>query len=137
MGDPKRAATNLEIALRAEPDNVPALNNLSWLYYQAGDERALALAQQAHRLQPESPQVADTLGWILLAEGKVAEALHTLEAAATLAPKEPDIAYHYAAALAQSGAQPEAQRRLRTLLADYQNFGERKAAQELLAQLDR
>jgi putative PEP-CTERM system TPR-repeat lipoprotein len=136
-GDSQGAAANLERVLRAEPGNVAALNNLSWLYYQAGDDRALALAQKAYQLQPKSAHVADTLGWILLAEGQVPEAVSTLAEASALAPREPDIAFHYAAALARSGAQPEAQRRLRTLLADHQEFGERKAAQELLAQLGR
>jgi Flp pilus assembly protein TadD len=136
-GDSRGAAANLEKVLRAEPDNVTALNNLSWLYHQAGDDRALALARRAYQLQPKSPHVADTLGWILLAEGQVPEAVSTLAEASMLAPREPDIAFHYAAALARHGARPEAERRLRTLLADYQHFGERNAAQELLAQLDR
>ena len=131
------AVTNLEAVLRAEPDNVAALNNLSWLYHERGDSRALTLARKAYQLEPKSPQVADTLGWLLLAEDQVPDALRTLGEASSLAPKEPDITYHYAAALARSGARPEAQRKLRTLLADYNDFSERKAAQELLAQLDR
>lgn len=136
MGDDAAAATNLETVLRAEPDNVAALNNLSWLYHKQGDPRALALAERAHKLAPRSPQVVDTFGWILLSAGKVPEALRTLEAAAALAPKEPDIVYHHAAALARSGARPEATRKLRALLADYGEFNERQAAQALLAQLN-
>ena len=137
IGDTKGSIANLEQLLRAEPDNVAALNNLSWLYHQAGDARAAAVAKRAYELQPKRPEVADTYGWILLSEGKVPEALRTLGEAAALAPRQPDIAYHHAAALAQGGERPEAQRRLRTLLVDYQDFSERKAAQDLLAQLDR
>ncbi len=131
-GNVDAAVTNLEAVLRAEPDNVAALNNLSWLYHERGDSRALALARKAYELEPKSPQVADTLGWLLLAEDQVPDALRTLGEASALAPKVPDITYHYAAALARSGARPEAQRKLRTLLADYNDFSERKAAQELL-----
>ena len=137
MGDTKGSMANLEHVLRTEPENIAALNNLSWLYHQAGDDRAVALAQRAYELRPKSPEVADTYGWILLSEGKVPDALRTLGDAAALAPRQPDIAYHHAAALAQAGERPEAQRKLRTLLADYQDFSERKAAQDLLAQLDR
>ncbi|HSD73180.1 MAG TPA: XrtA/PEP-CTERM system TPR-repeat protein PrsT [Steroidobacteraceae bacterium] len=136
-GDTAGAAQNLERVLRTEPDNVTALNNLSWLYFQAGDERALALAQRAHALRPKSPQITDTLGWILLSQGEVPEAVRKLSEAVALAPKEPNIAYHHAAALARSGARSEASRQLKTLLADYSDFSERKAAQELLAQLGR
>ncbi len=134
-GDELGAVANLEAVLRMTPENVAALNNLSWIFHRRGDARALPLAERAHLLQPKSPAVTDTYGWILLSSGHVAQAVQALEEAAQLAPRQPDIAFHYAAALARSGARPEATRRLRTLLADHGDFSERKAAQTLLAQL--
>jgi putative PEP-CTERM system TPR-repeat lipoprotein len=136
-GDKKGAVTQLEMVLRDSPDNMAALNNLAWIYHENGDERALGLAENAYKLQPKNPRVIDTYGWILLADGKVPEAVRMLTEATRLAPNDPDIAFHYAAALARSGSRPEAQTRIRRLLADYSDFNERKAAQELLAQLDR
>jgi len=136
-GNDAGAVTNLEAVLRTQPDNVAAMNNLAWLYHKQGGQqgRAVELAQRAHELQPKSPLIADTLGWLLLSAGRVPEALRMLERAATLAPEHPDIVFHHAAALARSGARPEATRKLRALLADHGEFSERPSAQALLREL--
>ncbi len=135
MGNQDAAVAHLEQVVAAEPENVAALNNLSWTYHLRKDERALATAGKAYRLAPKSPMIADTYGWILLSAGKVEEALPVLQEAARLAPGEPNIAFHHAAALARSGEREEATRRLRTLLAAHAEFSERGAAQALLTQL--
>ncbi|HEU4531967.1 MAG TPA: XrtA/PEP-CTERM system TPR-repeat protein PrsT [Steroidobacteraceae bacterium] len=135
MGNQDAAVAQLEQVVAAEPENVAALNNLSWTYHLRNDARALDTAARAYALASKSPMVADTYGWILLAADKVTEALAILQEAARLAPQEPNIAFHHAAALARSGAREEATRRLRTLLADHSDFSERGAAQALLTQL--
>ena len=79
------------------------LNNLAWLYYEQGDDRAEATARRAYDLAADNPAVVDTYGWILTEKGKVAEGLEALTKAVKLAPDNPDIRYHHAAALARSG----------------------------------
>jgi Flp pilus assembly protein TadD len=72
---------------------------------------------------------------VLFQQGKVADALAQLEQATVIAPRDPDIGYHYAAALARNGKSEQAERRLVALLRDHPAFSEREAAQSLLSQL--
>ncbi|HLF09780.1 MAG TPA: XrtA/PEP-CTERM system TPR-repeat protein PrsT, partial [Gammaproteobacteria bacterium] len=130
-----RAAENYEAILRANADDTTALNNLAWVHVATAPEKALPLAKRAHELRPGEPQIADTYGWALLANGEVDRAVELLEAAAQQAPQVPDIQYHYAAALARAGRAPEARSRLEQLLGGSAAFGARTEAQELLKTL--
>lgn len=62
----EEAANAYEQALKIEPENIRALNNLAWLYATAEEERfrrperALSLVKQAARLD-EKPHILDTL----------------------------------------------------------------------------
>lgn len=71
----------LEGALQRQPGDVVALNNLAWIYGQQHDPRALETARRSFAIVPE-PHSADTLGWILLAQGDTARALPLLTQAA-------------------------------------------------------
>lgn len=134
-GENSKAIAEYESILRAQPKNVGALNNLAWLYHQSRDQKALATAQQAYALAGESPLVADTLGWILLEAGRVAEALPILKSAAEAAPQHADIQFHYAAALARSGDPGRAAEITRGVLAAHGAFESRADAERLLSQL--
>ncbi len=98
------------------PDNPIPWNNLAWLYQQRQDKRSLNYARQALRLAPQRGDIIDTLGWILLAEGEVDEAVKLLRQAAELLPDNEEIRFHLAEALVQS-QQPLAARELLTGLA--------------------
>ena len=89
------SATQFELALKQSPAHVAALNNLAWLYQQLHDARALATAEQAHKLAPHDAAVLDTLGWILAERGQRERALPLLQEAATRAPANADIRQHY------------------------------------------
>src|SRR5579863_10132695 len=91
-------------------------------------ERALALA-------PGNGSIEDTLGWILLAEGKTDEALPYLTAADALSQGNPGIQYHFAVALDRSGRASEARALLEKLLASKVEFTDKSAAEKLLQQL--
>jgi predicted Zn-dependent protease len=110
-------------------------NNLAWLYYEVGDERAEATARRAMDLAGDNPAVIDTYGWILVEKGNVAEGREALAGAAEKAPDEPDIQYHYAAALARSGDARGASIVLAKVLASAPSFASRADAQRLQAQL--
>ena len=100
-GERQRAIDEYRAMLRAHPQDVVALNNLAWLYHQAGDARAVDFARQAARLAPQSAGVLDTLGWILVEDGKVEEGLGFLTQAASAPNADPEIRYHLAAAFAR------------------------------------
>lgn len=112
-----------------------ALNNLSLLYQQANDHRAVATAKRAFELAPGNPAIADTYGWILVQQGRTAEGLRILETALAAAPAHPDIRFHHAAAQARTGRQNEAAVNLRSLLESAPEFESRSEAETLLAAL--
>ena len=110
-------------------------NNLAWLYAETGDPRAEATARRALDLAPDSPSVLDTAGWILFQNGKVQEGLGLLAKAVEKAPDNPDILYHYAAALAGSGDHARAVTVLERALRPGTSFDSRPAAEQLRAKL--
>jgi predicted Zn-dependent protease len=79
--------------------------------------------------------VADTLGWLLLQQGKVNEARELLAKAAVALKGVPVVRYHYAAALARSGDKERARSELNVALSHKQPFEERDEATALMAQL--
>ena len=129
------AIQEYENVLKDNDNNVPALNNLAWLYFQRNDPKAKALAQKANSLMPDRPEIQDTYGWILVNQDDVARGLELLRKAAGAAPNSPEIAYHLAAGLAKSGSRDEARSSLEKILKDYKEFPERGAAEALLKQL--
>ncbi|KZZ46428.1 hypothetical protein A3758_14010 [Oleiphilus sp. HI0118] len=94
-GDVDKAQTVYETLLTQRPDSVAALNNLGWLYYEKGDERALDLLARAAELAPNSPAVLDSYGWVLHKFGKTAEGLPYLEKAAEMQPDNAEIQAHF------------------------------------------
>jgi putative PEP-CTERM system TPR-repeat lipoprotein len=131
-GDRKAAIGEYERIVAANAMPV-ALNNLAWHYYESGDPRALEVARRAHQLAPQNPDIADTLGWILVERGQHAEGLKLLEGAAR--GGSPEVRYHYAAALARANQREQAVELLRELLAKTPEFGSRRQAQALLDSL--
>jgi predicted Zn-dependent protease len=97
-GQDEPAREQLEILIRQVPNDVVALNNLAWLLRDKDRTRAENLAVQANAIAPDNPAIADTLGTILLANGKVAEALEVLEMAAKALPDDRAVQGHYAEA---------------------------------------
>jgi tetratricopeptide (TPR) repeat protein len=130
------ARTRLEAVLANQPNNAEALNNLAWVLQRQGDlSRARTLAARGYLLRP-SPQSADTLGWIILAQGEVGDALALLREAASGRPQDPAIHYHLAAALAKDGQKDAAVTLLKTVAAGpAAGFDEKPQAAKLLAEL--
>jgi tetratricopeptide (TPR) repeat protein len=82
--------------LSARPESAPVLNNLAVLYLDNLNqpERALELARKARKLEPTSPAIADTLGWVLFNRKEYAEALELFKESAAKFPKVGEIQYH-------------------------------------------
>jgi putative PEP-CTERM system TPR-repeat lipoprotein len=134
-GERARAIGEYRSMLKAHPQDVVALNNLAWLYYTAGDARALELARQAAALAPQSAGVLDTLGWILVEDGKVDEGAGYLSRAASAPNADPEIRYHHAAALVRGNQPADGRRKLEELLNSPAKFPSRPEAERLLSQL--
>lgn len=135
VGSGASAIPEYERMLSAQTENPVVLNNLAWLYHEAGDERAMALAQRAFELAPRSPEIMDTYGWIMFLSGKTEQGLKLLQQAEEAAPDNPDIQYHTASALHGSGAVEQARTKLTTLLEAHKEFPSRQQAEQLLAKL--
>ncbi|MEJ7668044.1 MAG: XrtA/PEP-CTERM system TPR-repeat protein PrsT [Casimicrobiaceae bacterium] len=134
-GRNKLAIEQYQLVLKKVPNNAIVLNNLANLYQREKDPRALDTAEQAYKLMPDSPVIADTLGWILVEQGTTRRGLELLQKAVAMDPKGTEVQYHLAAALAKSGDKGQARKVLESLLASEQKFPQREAAQALLKQL--
>ncbi|MFH1468359.1 MAG: tetratricopeptide repeat protein [Pseudomonadota bacterium] len=90
----------LEDALTVFSDDASLQNDLAWLRVEHGEHgpEVLALAWRAVDQEPANAAFLDTLGWVLLQRGQVAEALPELEHAARLDPDNDVIAAHLRAA---------------------------------------
>lgn len=128
-GDQAAAIARYEAILKDAPDDVIALNNLAYLSQTSERKKALVYAERAYQLAPNSVEVLDTYGWILVQQDKVSQALELLRKAA--ASGNPDIRYHFAAALAKAGSRAEARSELDAILAQDTAFAERRAAESL------
>jgi putative PEP-CTERM system TPR-repeat lipoprotein len=106
----QQAIEQYQILLSAVPNNAMVLNNLAVLYQEAGDSRALVMAEKVYKLEPASAIHADTLGWILVQQGQSEKGLPLLKKATANAPKNPEIRYHFAYALAKAGQESQALR---------------------------
>lgn len=73
-----------------------AANNLAYIYAEDGTnlDAALQLAESAKKEMPDSPEVNDTLGWVLYKRGLYPLAVGPLEEAVKAAPGNAEILYH-------------------------------------------
>lgn len=131
----KPAAELLRGILKKAPDSVLLLNNLAWVYQQDKDPRALETAEKAYKLNPENPNSADTLGWLLVEQGATARALPLLQKAVEQAPGKTGYRYHLAVALSKSGDKAGARKEVEKLLAENKSFPQQDDAKTLLKTL--
>jgi cellulose synthase operon protein C len=134
QGETDKAIASYGEVLARWPDDPVALNNLAMLLRSRAPGRALDLAERAYRRAPRDPDVADTLGLILLAKGEAPRAREVLEPAQAARPDDPALAFHCAQALAAvAGRQSEAMQLLEPISG--KDFPEQEQAQALLRRL--
>jgi tetratricopeptide (TPR) repeat protein len=137
-GSMSAAIAHYRKVLEADPNNVPALNNLA--YHLANDtkqddanqlDQALQYAQKAKELAPGSVLVDDTIGWAFYRKGLYDSAVKYLESAtaknATAVTK-----YHLAMAYAKTGSQSRGARMLAEARRMDGNLPEAATAEALL-----
>jgi len=101
---------DLRLLLKLEPNNAMALNALGYTLVNRTNDRiqeGLLLIQKAHALNPDSPEILDSLGWALFRLGRLEEAREYLEEAFQQLPDE-EIAAHLAETLWELGEEKEA-----------------------------
>ena len=96
-----KAKESYQKALEIQPDNPLASNNLAYVMLQSGGnvDVALSLAQTARRGMPDSPNVADTLGWVYYQKGAYKSAIDLFQEALKLgeknkSPEDATVHYH-------------------------------------------
>ena len=94
QGQRIKAAEGYEKVLALQPNNVTALNNLGWIYFEKKDQRALEILERAVSLAPDNAAVLDSYGWALVDAGQVSNGIVYLEKAYSLAPDSKEIKDH-------------------------------------------
>lgn len=137
-GDKKEALRLYQQVLQGDKNFTPALNNLAYLYAKnyGNPEEGLRLAMQAYRNEPGRPEIMDTLGYLLVRNGRAAEAVPVLERAAGMLPRVPTVLYHLALAYQGVGDSAKAAEALRRALA-VGDFPEKAESRTLLAQMEK
>jgi tetratricopeptide (TPR) repeat protein len=104
------AKTELETALKLDPDNALLLNFLGYGKLERGEDldSAEAMIRKASNLRPDDASITDSLGWALYKRGHVDEAIETLSRAAAGDPAQSEIHEHLGDALYAAGRRIEA-----------------------------
>ncbi len=134
-GDFVTARKAYENLLVIAPDDAQALNNLANVLLRLKDPGALKMAERAVNQSPNNPNAIDTLGWALFQSGQTDRGLQLLRDARLREPGNPEIRYHLAVVLAQTGRMTEARSELESALGLGSDFSSQKDAQRLLASM--
>lgn len=137
LGHLSEARATYERLLRARPDDALVLNNLALVAQQLNDKSAAGLAERAYTLRPNDPGVIDTLGWILVRQGQLDRGVSLLRDARLRDPTNPEIRYHLATALSNSGRKTEARDELAEALKSGATFEGIENARKLQGDLNR
>src|SRR5262249_20621858 len=96
QGKTEEAKESYTQALRADPNSFGAANNLAYILAEQGTDltTALGYAQSARKVQPESPIIADTLGWVYYKMGNYVLAREQVKFAISKEPDNGIFQYH-------------------------------------------
>lgn len=139
QGKLKEAKDAYERALAVNPGAPVAANNLAWWLAEEGGNlrRASELAQLARKALPDSPEVADTLGWIYYKMNRLPEAIPLLVVSVNGHPDEAAVHYRLGMAYNKAGHTEKAKLELETALKLNATFKGADEAREALNWLKR
>jgi len=137
-GNKREALKLYQDILEKDDSNAPSLNNLAYLYAEnySNPEKALELAMKAYRKPPHSPEIMDTLGYVLLQNDRPDQAFKLLKKASAMLPDNPTVNYHMALAYKAKNRPDQASPLLKEAL-EKGDFPEQEAAKKLLIELSR
>jgi len=140
--DWERAKEAYQKALNLKPDDPLASNNLAYVMLQTGGnvDVALSLAQTARRGMPDSPNAADTLGWVFYQKGAYQSAIDLFQEALRLAEKKRDpedatVHYHLGIAYEKADQPALARQHLERVLKINPNYSSAADVKKRLSQL--
>jgi tetratricopeptide (TPR) repeat protein len=124
----------LQAAYRLAPQQPIVLNYLGYAQLERREnvEEAMKLIAEASRLQPESAEITDSLGWAHYLRGNVAQAIPLLERAVKGQPADPAINEHLGDAYYSAGRHYEARYAWEAALI----YAEEEDAQRLRAKIE-
>ncbi|MFN3303123.1 MAG: XrtA/PEP-CTERM system TPR-repeat protein PrsT [Roseateles sp.] len=134
--DLRSARRQYEALLKRRPNDATALNNLANVLIELKEPGAVDVAERALKVNPRSAVFLDTAGWANFQQGKQDRALQLLRDARLREPGNPDIRYHLAAVLAQTGRKAEAKEELTATLRNHATFATAAEARQLLSTLN-
>jgi len=131
-GEPDKALTLYQAALKLNPKNVAVLLNLALLNSGAlhNPQRALDLAKEAYKLSPDDPETSCALGRLAFESGDHKWALSLLEQVKDT--REPEVRYDLALAYYSVGRVAEAEATMRAALEAGGTFSRMNEAKSFL-----
>ncbi|MDQ3140392.1 MAG: hypothetical protein M3Q15_06665, partial [Pseudomonadota bacterium] len=128
------AKAELEAAYALAPKQAIVLNYLGYAQLERRENiaAAMTLVAEASRLEPDSPEITDSLGWAHFLQGDVAKATTLLERAVAGAPADPEINEHLGDAYYSAGRRYEARHAWKAALI----FAEGPDATRISAKID-
>jgi len=137
QGKLEPAKQNYILALKADPNYATAGNNLAFIMAEQGQDLNVALgwAQMARRRQPDSPAIADTLGWVHYKLGSYVLARDQMQIAVAKQPDNPEFQYHLGLIYKGTKQIPEAQAALKKAVSSPKDFKEKSLAQAVLTEI--
>jgi tetratricopeptide (TPR) repeat protein len=136
-GNQSKAIDYYKKALQINPTQGLAANNLAYAMVSTGQnvDLALSYAQTARRVLPNSPDTADTLGWVYYNKGTYYSARDLFEEALKTSPDNASINYHLGMTYNKLGKKADAVTHLKKAVAVDPNSQTGKDAAKQLAQL--
>lgn len=139
LGDLAMANSNLlgaeqqyQRVLEGQPDNVLALNNLAYVMAMQKKPGAVALAERALKIAPDTPALMDTLAFSLAAENQLPRAVEVQVKVVAAAPDAPQFRLQLAKLQIQAGNKPGARSELAKLAKLGPGFARQAEVAELL-----
>ena len=115
QGDLSGAEARYLAVTKLQPDDATAYNNLAWVTSKLKKPGAKAYAEKANALQPNHPDILDTLATVLAAEGDAARALEIEKRAVALRPDSPPLRLNLAKLYLKTGDKAQAKAELLAL----------------------
>jgi tetratricopeptide (TPR) repeat protein len=137
QGKTEDAKTNYRRALDLDANSDVAANNLAYMLAEEGKdlESALAWAQGVKRRNPESPAIADTLGWVYYKYGNYTLARDQMLFAISKDANNPTFYYHLGMIYKELKQTREAAEALRKASNNPKDFKEKTLAQAALKEV--
>jgi tetratricopeptide (TPR) repeat protein len=113
-----RAEADFRRALSLAPNQPSVLNYLGYTWANKGEHltEARQMLQKAAGARPDDGAIIDSLGWVMLRQGEVVQAIGTLQRAVELEPEDSTINMHLGDAYAAAGRALEARYQWRRAL---------------------